>query len=102
MLSVDVVFEKERQLRWIFVTKHWILSNSFDELSANLRFRAHDDNSPIHMAALNGYTKCIRALLGVHANILDVKNKNGVYIGQFTLCIRNVNASIHAALAIEN
>nr|XP_034311437.1 transient receptor potential cation channel subfamily A member 1 isoform X1 [Crassostrea gigas] len=39
--------------------------------------RAHDDNSPIHMAALNGYTKCIRALLGVHANILDVKNKNG-------------------------
>ncbi|XP_062571452.1 transient receptor potential cation channel subfamily A member 1-like [Saccostrea cucullata] len=39
--------------------------------------RAHDDNSPIHMAAINGYTKCIRALLSVHANILDVKNKNG-------------------------
>lgn len=41
-------------------------------------FRAHDDNSPIHMAAINGYTKCIRALLSVHANILDVKNKHGV------------------------
>lgn len=30
------------------------------------------------------------------------KQKWGKYIAQFTLCIRNINASKHAALAIEN
>nr|KAG5700757.1 hypothetical protein BaRGS_034960 [Batillaria attramentaria] len=39
--------------------------------------RDNDDNTPLHHAAAQGWTHCMRILLGIHANLLDVPNGNG-------------------------
>jgi len=40
--------------------------------------RDHDDNSPLHMAVMHGYTRSMRSILNVHGNLLDAPNKYGV------------------------
>ena len=40
--------------------------------------RDYDDNSPLHMAVIHGYTRSIRSILNVHANLLDAPNQYGV------------------------
>ena len=42
--------------------------------------RDHYGNSPLHLAAQNGYTQTIKSLLGVHSHILNNKNSDGVSI----------------------
>ena len=44
--------------------------------------RDHYGNSPLHLAAENGYTQTIKSLLGVHSHILNNKNSEGVSISQ--------------------
>ena len=43
-----------------------------------LYFRDDKDNSPLHLAAANGYTKSMRLLHQVYPNLLDLINKDGV------------------------
>ena len=43
-------------------------------------YRDHYGNSPLHLAAQNGYTQTIKSLLGVHSHILNNKNSDGVSI----------------------
>ena len=40
--------------------------------------RDNDDNTPLHHAAAQGWNQCMRALLAIHSNLLDVKNMRGV------------------------
>ena len=40
--------------------------------------RDNDDNTPLHHAAAQGWNQCMRTLLAVHGNLLDVKNAMGV------------------------
>ena len=41
-------------------------------------FRDDMDNSPLHLAAANGYTKSMKLLLQVYPNLLNQTNKSGV------------------------
>ena len=36
------------------------------------------DNSPLHLAAANGYTRSMKMLLTVYPNLLDCSNKDKV------------------------
>lgn len=38
------------------------------------------DNSPLHLAASNGYTRSMKLLLTVHPNLLDCVNKHKVSV----------------------
>ncbi|KAL8612705.1 hypothetical protein ACOMHN_025356 [Nucella lapillus] len=37
----------------------------------------NDDNTPLHHAAAEGWTQCMRILLAIHSHLLNVKNING-------------------------
>ncbi|XP_070195077.1 transient receptor potential cation channel subfamily A member 1-like isoform X2 [Littorina saxatilis] len=39
--------------------------------------RDNDDNTPLHHAAAQGWTQCMRTLMGIHSHLLDVRNVRG-------------------------
>ena len=55
----------------------------------NTCFRDNDDNTPLHHAACQGWTQCMKTLMGIHSNLLDVKNNHGVSIFSL-LCQRSL------------
>lgn len=47
-------------------------------LAVLFHFRDNMDNSPLHLAASNGYTRSMKLLLTVYPNLLDCCNKDKV------------------------
>ena len=37
-----------------------------------------DGNNPVHLAAINGYTNTIVAILSIHSHLVDAENRQGV------------------------
>lgn len=46
--------------------------------TVSIHFRDNMDNSPLHLAASNGYTRSMKLLLTVYPNLLDCCNKDKV------------------------
>ena len=62
------------------VATHANISICGKTFKMNLICRDHYGNSPLHLAAQNGYTQTIKSLLGVHSHILNNMNADGVCI----------------------